>query len=298
MNLALLYKDSYNLIFGAKMQAFFAVFIKKLPFAFYWLLNFYMKIFCGTICLFAFCGAGFAAENLQDMFDAAAQSPQKILQLQAKTYVLENPIVLDSRHSGLRVLGDPAGRTVITSEAEIKNWRESGGGIFEADVPEAQDVGSLFVNSRRARLAETPNGGFFFIKRKVPSFERGGSSGEFIADKSDILPLLNCSAEELKNARVDAYMSWIHVWLKPEKLVQEGIDGESVLVKFLPPASCRPFFIYDKNPRYKILNIRSALDCGGEFCFDKSARKIFYKPREFEDMKTARAVYQIGRAHV
>ena len=139
------------------MQAFFAVFIKKLPFAFYWLLNFYMKIFCGTICLFAFCGAGFAAENLQDMFDAAAQSPQKILQLQAKTYVLENPIVLDSRHSGLRVLGDPAGRTVITSEAEIKNWRESGGGIFEADVPEAQDVGSLFVNSRRARLAETPN---------------------------------------------------------------------------------------------------------------------------------------------
>ena len=291
LNLALLYKDDYNLIFGAKMQAFFAAFIKKLPFAFYWLLNFYMKIFCGAFCLFLLCGAGVAAENLQDMFDAAAQAPEKILRLQAKTYVIEKPIVLDNRHSGLTVLGDPAGRTVITSEAEIKNWRGAGGGIFEADVPEAEDAGSLFVNSRRAQLAETPNGGFFFIKRKVTSFGRGGSAGEFIADKGDILPLLNCSEGELKNARVDAYMSWMHVWLKPEKLMREGMDEESVLVKFLPPASCRPFFIYDKNPRYKILNIRSALDLGGEFCFDKSARKIFYKPREFEDMKAARAVY-------
>ncbi|MBR4598208.1 MAG: right-handed parallel beta-helix repeat-containing protein [Opitutales bacterium] len=250
-----------------------------------------MKIFCGIFCAVLSFGASVAAENLQDMLDFAAQTPEKILRLQGKTYVIEKPLRLDNRHSGLTVIGDPSGRTAISSGAEILDWRGSGGGIFEADVPEAEEASSLFVNSRRAQLAETPNGGFFFVKRKVPSFGRGGSSEEFAADKKDVLPLLPLSAEELKNARIDVYMSWIHVWLKPEKLEQQGMDEESVLVKFLPPASCRPFFIYDKNPRYKILNIRPALDLGGEFCFDKSKRKIFYKPREFEDMKAARAVY-------
>ena len=222
-----------------------------------------------------FCVSTFAVSSLQEAFDRAVLSKGKTLKLEPITYFLDEPLVLSNKHCGLTVLGDPSGKTVISSARKIANWRNVGGGIWKAKV--GGDVSSLYVNSRRARFSEIPNGDYFFIKEKVPSRERGGSSSEFIADKNDVLPLLNLPKSELKNARIDAYMSWIHLWLKIESLSQEGLDGESVLLKFLSPASCRPFFIYDKNPRYKILNTRAGLDEEGEFYFDAASREVFYK---------------------
>ena len=77
------------------------------------------------VILFAanFAACAMAEDSLQEMFDSAASSPEKTLELEAKRYFLDSPIKLGPRHSGLKVAGKSG--AAISS---LKKNRKLGGG--------------------------------------------------------------------------------------------------------------------------------------------------------------------------
>ena len=46
-----------------------------------------------------------AEHSLQELADAAADSPEKLLRLDGRAYFVEVPLKLGARHSGLKIAG-------------------------------------------------------------------------------------------------------------------------------------------------------------------------------------------------
>lgn len=122
------------------------------------------------VILFAanFAACAMAENSLQEMFDSAAASPEKTLELEAKRYFLDSPIKLGPRHSGLKVAGKSG--AAISSLKKIKNW-EADGKFWKAKIPGADFVSSIFVNGRRASI-QPPQ-----TKAQDSSFSAGRARG-------------------------------------------------------------------------------------------------------------------------
>ena len=239
------------------------------------------RVFFAFIFFFSFsCG-----QTLQELADSSAKTGQKRLALENKTYVLTEPLRLGVEHSGLSIEG--SGGTKIIGGRSVENW-EPDGELWKAKLDGVKFVSSLYVNGRRAELSSFPKGRFMFMKSPYPAGGGNYAATAFVVRNEDIEFLEKLSPQELQSVDFDVYMSWVNNRMAFDR-IEPRKDGKTSAVHFKEPGASTPFFQYDANPRFKIVNSRAAITEGGEYAFDIADSTLYYKPRRDDDFKTAQA---------
>ena len=193
-------------------------------------------------------------------------------------YFLPETLRLGEGDSGLAFVAEKEGTAVFSGGRTLGAFRDTGKGWWEADANGLKDIQQLYVNGRMALPATSPNEGYYYVKDAAD-----GCKDAFTADAADIAPLKGLSKAELARVRVPLYQSWDM--------------GVSVLTNFdaaanalaVSPGCTRPILFWNKfRPRFKLQNLRAALDAPGEWFQDGD--RILYVPRKGETPESSVAV--------
>jgi parallel beta-helix repeat protein len=148
----------------------------------------------------------------------------------------------------------------------------------------------LWVNSKRAVRARTPNTGFFNIVEKAPDKpyvtniqKIDVSKQAFVANPKDVKWLIDLTPQKMSEARLVAYHSW-EVSLLPVCCIQ---STENVIIT--AGSSQWPFLSFGKNQRYFLENIKRALDLPGEWYLQNDGN-LFYIPKLEENINSAEII--------
>lgn len=223
---------------------------------------------------------------------APAGSPRRIVVGQGR-YLLERPLVLDSRDKGLTVEAAPGARPVLCAGRVVTGWTREGD-FYAADLPDvksgAWDFRMLVVNGRVALRARLPEDGFFehesafdvrWMSTTGGGWERKPTDEELttlIYSPADIGPWL-----EPRNAEITVY----HMWDESLVGVRENDVAQRAL-RFSTPAGHPPGAFGVK--RYVVWNVREGMKRPGQWYLDRAAGRVVYWPLGGEDMDTAEII--------
>ena len=227
--------------------------------------------------------------DLQSLLDYACSTPKKTAYLFGLEYRLEKPVLLEAKHSGLKIEGQGA---VITGAKKITNWRRSSRfkNAWEADLKYDKFITSVFVNGLRAGCARTPNDTRFLAYSRIEDGSQHGSrEGMYVSTSQGGDVLAELTPNQLKDCFVGSFRNWVQVNV-PLKSIEKARDSKKLKVLFASPIGTS-MFRNCKYPNFVVYNIPSALDKAGEFYFDRANSKIYYIPRENEDMATAQVEF-------
>ena len=99
-------------------------------------------------------------------------------------YVLQAPIRLTAADAGLSFVADGEGEAVFSGGRALGPFRDTGRGWWEADAAGVDAIQQLTVNGRFARVATSPNEGYYYVK-DAPE----GAKDVFTAEAADVAPL-------------------------------------------------------------------------------------------------------------
>ncbi len=201
------------------------------------------------------------------------------------TYRLYQPIIIRPEDSGIRIVAD--GKAVVSGGVKIENWSKEGK-YYVADVPDFNgrplEFRQLWVNGKKAIRARD------------------------VADFDDMFRIINvdkanetiyvpaAAVKKIANAKY-AEMVLHEMWCIANLRIKDvKILGDSAAVTFQQPESHihfmhpwpSPMVTTDgRNSAFYLTNAKELLDSEGEWYLDAKASKVYYIPREGEDMKTA-----------
>ncbi|MCR5019176.1 MAG: right-handed parallel beta-helix repeat-containing protein [Bacteroidales bacterium] len=179
--------------------------------------------------------------------------------------------------SSLRITRDNMtlkGKGTICGSRQIK-FSGTDGDLWVADIPEGLSCHQLFVNSRRATLARTPDFGELFRTGKVEETPVGEDIGiqklalepgqEEVLSSSDSLPII----------------TFLHSWDMTRRKVQASDPGTLTVSGQLQ----KPWKRLDMTSQFYFSGDKSFISTPGEWC--RVGRTIYYKPMEGEDISSA-----------
>lgn len=169
---------------------------------------------------------------------------------------------------------------VISGGTEIGDWRSSdaGDGIWVADVPKGTESRQLWVNDRLASVAGVE------LPRDAVVFDEDG-----ITTGQNVIPRLAELAQSARRLEI-VNTGYFTNRISPV----ERIDGHRLVMR--QPAWGNNNWGYDtlarphapEHARLFLLNALELLDSPGQWYLDPDVGRLHYKPRENEDMRTAR----------
>ncbi len=191
----------------------------------------------------------------------------------------------------------PGAKVVFSGGRRIGGWRQGHGPVWVADVPELKDgrwlPNQLWVNGRRATRARTPNEGYLRMTGPLPGIDPHQQRGDakaclgFSYRPGDLNP-----TDDLTDAMVVLY----HSWTNSQHWVQL-LDEQNHTLHFQNRCGW-PVGYWERQQRYHVENVRSALDQPGEWVLDRKAGQVLYIPRPGEDLATAEAVLPVVANHL
>lgn len=197
------------------------------------------------------------------------------------TYAVDN-LKLTAQDADLTVVAEREGTAVFSGGSELGAFRDTGKGWWEADAGAVGTIEQLFVNGRIATPATSPNEGYFYVKDAAD-----GCHDAFEADPADVAPLKKLSKTELARVRVPLYQSW-----DMGISVLKGFDAEKNELRVAPGCK-RPILFWNKfRPRFKLQNLRAALDAPGEWY--QAADKVLYIPCAGETPESTKGVAAVA----
>ncbi len=227
----------------------------------------------------------------------ALAEPVRVL-VAGGTYTLSEPIVFEPRDSGTEqcpIVYEALGgaRPVFSGGRLIRNFKRGRDGLWTARLPEVKAgrwyFEQLFVNSRRAVRARSPNTFYYYMLRRVeygidPLTGKQANLADraFQARQSDVSLWPN-----LNDVTLVAYHSWA---VSRHRLA--SLDPKTNTVITTGPARW-PFMRWGPNQRYHLENFKEALDAPGEWFLDRGGT-LFYKPLPGEDMTTAEVIAPVA----
>ena len=217
------------------------------------------------------------------------------IRLENGTYALYEPLFFRPEDSGTPdsptvIQGETDGNAVLSGGVRISGWKKQGK-LWVADVPEFNgcplDFRQLWVNGEKAVRA-----------RDVADFEQ---MSRIINNdpKNEILWVPSAAVKKiLKAPRAEMVLHemWCVAFLRIKSV---ELHGDSAAVRFHHPESRiqfehpwpRPMVTTDgHNSAFYLTNAMELLDEPGEWYHDIYTRKLYYYPRQGEDMKHAEAV--------
>ncbi len=206
------------------------------------------------------------------------------IRLSAGTYQLYEPLRLRPEDSGLTIVGDKA---IISGGMQITHWKKQGK-LLVADVPDFNgrpiDFRQLWVNGQKAVRA-----------RDVQDFEQMARIMTY-DKKNQILWVPKKSVEKIMKApyaEMVLHEMWCVSNLRIKSLTPQG---DSVAVRFHNPEGPIQFQHPWPSPMtpntghpspFYLTNAKELLDTPGEWFHDIRTHKLYYMPREGEQVQEA-----------
>lgn len=241
------------------------------------------------------CAALRQARELRRLNDESIKGGITI-HLQAGSYNLYEPVFIRPEDSGTkdsptRIVGDNGGKAVLNSAVKISGWKKEKGNLWTANVPEFNgnilNFRQFWVNGQKAIRA-----------RDVDDFEKMFRIINNDPAKEILWVPTKAVQKILKAPRAEMVLHemWCIANLRIKSI---EVHGDSAAVRFYNPESRiqfehpwpRPMVTKDgHNSAFYLTNAIELLDQPGEWFYDIYTRKIYYYPRQGENMKTAKAV--------
>ena len=209
--------------------------------------------------------------------------------IQAGAYRLDKPLTLSPEDSGTTAhsicyAAAANQRVIVSGGRRIEGWRKGQGGTWVADVPEAKNdkwaFTQLWVNGRCAVRARTPNTDDANPHWQLASAELSPDLKRFTIHLAPgvLKPISRPDQVEVMIAGN---------WEINRKRVAK-IDVASGVVELAPPHIGGPYYIQPAAGRWCYFeNAIEMLDRPGEWFLDTAAGKLYYRPRNGEDMARA-----------
>jgi len=199
-------------------------------------------------------------------------------------YFLNGPLVLKPEDSGLLLAAYPREAPVLSGGRLISGWKPvaiENGNCWFADLPEVRegkwDFRELWVNGRRATRARHPNQGYLSVA-ELPDHVKDWTQGQsrFRFHSGDLK-----ASPGLTNAEVVVMNRWVE-----SRLPILAVDGVQNLVSF----GKRSVFELAPGDLYFAEGAYEFLDAPGEWFLDRTAGRLYYRPRPGEKLGTCEAV--------
>lgn len=219
-------------------------------------------------------------------------------------YTLDAPLLLNltsknGKGGRLTLKAAEGAKPVLSGGKRISNWTQVAGRLWKTDFSYDQKLRQLFVNGKRARMAQASiqSQGCGKIENIAIS---GQESWAFGAGTGvDAIKLkMNPELHLFKNAE-DVELVQNKVWTEKILCVRD-LDkwGDTLIVKLQQPAGAilNSMAWAGKIDYEKLFFVRNAyelLDEPGEFYFDRKAQTLYYMARNGEDMRKAEIVAPI-----
>lgn len=218
------------------------------------------------------------------------------------TYSITEPISFGPEDSGsaetpIAYEAYPGERPLVSGGRAIAGWRQEGA-FWVADVPGvregAWDFSALWVNGRRCTPARTPNAtheagdepeerDFFYTAGPVIEND-AKSNAKFEYRPDDLKPWPSLS---------DAIVVVFHSWETSLHRVK-SLDETNHVIEFTGPAAW-PFTNWTSAQWYYVEHLFEALDQPGEWFLNRKEGRVYYIPREGEDMAQAEVVAPVAK---
>lgn len=212
--------------------------------------------------------------------------PVEIIMLEGE-YLMLQPLELDHRDAGTVLSptvfrADDNAEVILRGGVEISGFEKVNNNLWRAFIPQVAFYDSyfeqLYVNGRRAARAQTPNEGFYFVRKVTETvLEKGeGRAPEFAVqkielDSADAECFKSFSAEDYQ----DAIVTFYHKWDNTRKRVSHFNRRESAI--YTVGSGMKPWNSLDNKTRYKVENYKAAMDSPGEWFLERSGF-LYYIP--------------------
>lgn len=213
------------------------------------------------------------------------QDIRPVIKLHAGTYRISQPIIIRPEDNDTKIVGE--GNVIINGGVEIKGWKKQGK-YWVADVPEWNgrplEFRQLWINGKKAIRA-----------RDVEDFEK--MTRILSVDKSkETIYVPSSSVKKIVHAQ-HAEMVLHEMWCIANLRIKEiKMMGDSAALTFHNPESHIHFMhpwpspmvtSNGRNSAFYLTNAKELLDKPGEWFLDTKQQKVYYIPRQGEDMRTA-----------
>lgn len=217
------------------------------------------------------------------------------IRMQAGVYPLCEAIFVRPEDSGTTtsptVITSEGGQVLLSGGTKISGWNKAGNGLWVANVPDFNgrplDFRQLWVNSRKADRA-----------RDVADFEKMSRIIN-VDNEHEILWVPTKAVSKILRAPY-AEMVLHQMWCVANLRIKSiEIHADSAAIRFHNPESRiqfehpwpRPMVTTDgHNSAFYLTNAMELLNQPGEWYHDLRNRKLYYKPRPGEDLRTAEVI--------
>ncbi|MBR4942472.1 MAG: right-handed parallel beta-helix repeat-containing protein [Clostridia bacterium] len=221
-----------------------------------------------------------------DMQGDIAVVVRRGLYTQSKTLTFDEA---DSGTNGHDVvyMGYPEENVRVSGGVQLTDWKKDGD-LYYTPVS-AKYIRDLWVNGERATLARTPNGPDYTQVANLKYRESGNGTHRYVEN-------IYANLADLKGAEsfeVVCYMEWAEPVFRVESVTEENGKGLLNIASPEREIAFETTFVYpqvrsDMYVYYQ--NAREFLDEPGEFYYDKEEGRLYYYPREGEDMKKVETI--------
>ena len=220
--------------------------------------------------------------------------------LRGGTYTIESTIFFGPEDSGRDehpvIWKAYEGETpVLSGGIEIGSWQKGDNGIWQTKLERTQKLRQLYIDDKPAKLSQYKKlvkgqGGYgkFLVKGDEPwALRQGEGIDGMLVNKSD-MPVI-AHPEDLE---VRTQTTWTM-----NRVCVRGVKEEGNQLALLLQ---QPFGVISQSLGYgtaleptaycSLFNAREFITEAGEFYFDRFEKILYYKPREGEDMMTAKVI--------
>jgi hypothetical protein len=184
---------------------------------------------------------------------------------------------------------------VLSGGIEVGNWQKGDNGIWQAKLDRTEKLRQLYVNDCPATLSQYKEkvkgeGGYgkFVIKGDEPwAYHAGEEIDGVLVNRSEMPNVTH--PEDLE---ILARTTWT-----TSRLCIRAIEekGDKLALLFAQPfgaisQSMGSGTALSVKANFTLYNAKEFITEPGEFCFDRSAKTLYYQPREGEDMVTAKVI--------
>lgn len=220
--------------------------------------------------------------------------------LRGGTYPIKNTLLFGPEDSGKE--GHPiiwkayeGEKPVLSGGIEVGNWQKGENGIWQTKLDRTERLRQLYVNDRPATLSQYKKkvkgqGGYgkFVVKGDELWAYEAGEEIDGILVRKDEMPVV-AHPEELEILSQGTWTS--------SRLCIRGMEnkGDQLALLFAQPFGAIALAMgsgtaLKTNDNFSLYNAKEFITEPGEFCFDRSAKILYYKPQEGEDMLSAKVI--------
>lgn len=163
----------------------------------------------------------------------------------------------------------------------VSGWQKYNDKIWYADWDETKYVRQLYINDRRARRAQSED--LYPIKSiysdKDKTYERDG----VVIDGNKFVNYQN-----KEDIQIHIAIGWKSFLINVEDIVPKGNGCIFMLHResFMAACTCLQHYV-EPGIQFYVENAFEELDREGEFYYDRQQKKLYYMPRDDEDMTNA-----------